>query len=445
MQSRSDTVTRRALKVPACATTPSVMPDGQWLDHEAGHEGNRVKKVALIGTYPPRRCGIATFTFDLADAISTVAPHIACSVLSINDQLPGEHYPDRVSFEINQDELADYCVAADYLNVTDIDLVCLQHEYGIFGGPDGRYILELLRRLRVPTVTTLHTVLSNPTEGQHRTLQQIARLSYRLIVMAKQAAEFLRDVYQVPTEKIVHIPHGIPDVPFVEPNRNKKQLGVADKKVMLTFGLLSPSKGIETMIDALPQITQAHPDVVYIVLGATHPSVRTASGEGYRTRLQRRARDKGVAENVIFHNRFIGIEELCQFLVAADVYVTPYLNEAQVVSGTLAYALGTGNAVVSTPYWYAQEMLADAHGCLVPFRDHRSLATTVINLLDDGTYRRAMASRAYAFTRAMTWPQVGRRYVDLFADVVDRGRRSTARAPVPRSADHEGEVVRISP
>ncbi|MEO0070262.1 MAG: glycosyltransferase family 4 protein, partial [candidate division WOR-3 bacterium] len=326
-------------------------------------------KVAFIGTYIPRRCGIATFTADLCEAVVQEAPELDCLVVALNDTPEGYQYPERVRFEVAQNNKDYYRQMAEFLNMTRVDLTCLQHEYGIFGGPAGSHILIALRRLRMPVVTTLHTVLAEPDENQHQVLEEICRISERVVVMSERAARFLKEIYQVPETKIDLIHHGIPDMPFVDPNYYKDLFGVEGRRVILTFGLLSPNKGIEYMIDALPAIVKRFPDVVYIVLGITHPNVKREQGEEYRLGLQRRARELNVAANVVFHNRYVSLDELCRFLGAADIYVTPYLNPHQIVSGTLAYSMGVGKAVVSTPYWYAEEMLADGRGKLVPFRD----------------------------------------------------------------------------
>jgi len=375
------------------------------------------KKVAFIGTYVPRQCGIATFTNDLLSAVRNEDPSIDCQAVAMNDLVSGYIYPEEVHFEINQNVLSDYRLAADFLNVNRIELVCLQHEYGIFGGVDGSYILELLTQLRMPVVTTLHTVLMNPSSTQYSTLKRIAQVSDRVVVMSNKAIDILATIYGVPKEKIVHIPHGIPDVPFVDANYYKDQFGVEGKKVILTFGLLSPGKGIENMIEALPMIVKEHPDVVYIILGASHPQVKREYGESYRLSLQRKARELGVDDKIIFHNRYVTLTELCEFLGAADVFVTPYLNREQIVSGTLAYALGSGKAVVSTPYWYAEEMLKDGRGRLVPFRDPEALAKEIISLLSNEPERHMIRKKAYMFTRDMVWKEVARKYLRLFADV----------------------------
>ncbi len=373
-----------------------------------------IKRVAFIGNYLPRQCGIATFTTDLCEAISDEYKGTACIALPVNDIEGGYEYPSRVRFELTEKDIESYRRAADFLNINNVDLVCLQHEYGIFGGRAGSYILTLLRELRMPVVTTLHTILRDPNPDQRRVLEEIVSLSDRVVVMSERGAEFLKNIYQVPEEKIDLIPHGIPDIPFVDPSFHKDMFGVEGKTVLLSFGLLSPSKGIENVITALPAILAKNPNVVYIVLGATHPHIIQNEGETYRLSLQWLAHEKGVEANVIFYNRFVSLEELVQFISASDIYITPYLDAAQITSGTLAYTLGAGKAVISTPYWYAEEMLADERGALVPFNDPQALADQVIDLLDNESKRHAMRKRAYLFGRDMIWPQVARRYMKTF-------------------------------
>jgi len=381
--------------------------------------------IALIGTFLPRQCGIATFTHDLHQALAEEAPEIDFWALAMNDVPAGYRYPEQVRFELNQKSLGDYRLAADFLNINQVDAVCLQHEYGIFGGDSGAYVLELLARLRMPVVTTLHTVLRQPGAGQRKVMEELARSSDRLVVMSRKAREILLDEYAVAESKVEVVPHGIPDVPFVDPNFYKDQFGLEGRKVILTFGLVGPGKGLEYMIDALPPVVEKHPDVAYVVLGATHPHVKREQGEAYRLSLQRRARDLGMEQHIIFHNRFVDLKELCEFLGAADVYVTPYLNREQIVSGTLAYAMGAGKATVSTPYWYAEEMLAEGRGRLVPFRDPASLAREVIDLFDHEVERHAMRKRAYNYCREMVWKEVARRYLGIFA----AARRERERRP----------------
>ncbi|MFC1783478.1 glycosyltransferase family 4 protein [Planctomycetota bacterium] len=373
-----------------------------------------VNRIAFIGNYLPRLCGIATFTTDLCEAIAAQYRQTTCIALPVNDVEAGYAYPGRVRFELMEKDIDSYRRAADFLNINNVDIVSLQHEYGIFGGRVGSHILVLLRELRMPVVTTLHTILRDPDPDQKRVLEEVAALSDRLVVMSKRGAEFLQEIYGVRPEKIDLIPHGIPDVPFVDPSFHKDLFGVEGKIVLLSFGLLSASKGIENVISALPAILARHPNVVYIVLGATHPHVVQNEGEAYRQSLQWLAQEKGVEGQVIFYNRFVSLEELVQFISAADIYITPYLNEAQITSGTLAYTLGAGKAMISTPYWYAEEMLAEGRGLLVPFRDPGALSEQVVTLLDNESQRHAMRKRAYMFGRQMIWPEVAHNYITSF-------------------------------
>src|SRR5438093_2293990 len=374
-------------------------------------------RLAIIGNYLPRRCGIATFTTHLCEAIVAHEGEGACFAIPVNDRPGGYAYPGRVRFELTERDLTSYQRAADFLNISNVDVVCLQHEYGIFGGPAGSHILALLRDLRMPIVTTLHTVLEEPDAGQRQVLEELAVLSDRFVVMSARATEFLTRVYGVPAAKIALIPHGIPDVPFVDPNFYKDQFGVQGKTVLLTFGLISPNKGIEHVIDALPAVVGCYPQVVYIVLGATHPHVKERDGESYRLALERRAKSHGVDAHVIFMNRFVSQGELIECIGAADLYLTPYLSRTQIVSGTLAYSMGAGKAVVSTPYWYAAELLDEGRGLLVPFGDSEAIAARVVDLLSRDADRHAMRKRAYLLGRDMIWPVVARRYLDLFAEV----------------------------
>ncbi|HLF35275.1 MAG TPA: glycosyltransferase family 4 protein [Cyclobacteriaceae bacterium] len=373
-----------------------------------------IKRIAFIGNYLPRQCGIATFTTDLCEAVASAYKDTSCIALPVNDVEEGYEYPERVRFELMEKDIESYRRAADFLNINNVDLVSLQHEYGIFGGRVGSYVITLLRELRMPVVTTLHTILRDPDPDQRRVLQEIAALSDRLVVMSKHGLEFLKDIYNISPKKIDLIPHGIPDVPFEDPSFHKDLFGVEGKSVILSFGLLSANKGIENVISALPSILAKHPNVVYIIVGATHPHVIRNEGESYRLSLQWLAREKGVEANVIFYNRFVALEELVQFISAADIYITPYLDAAQITSGTLAYTLGAGKAIISTPYWYAEEMLAEERGALVPFHDPEAIAGTVIDLLDNDSRRHAMRKRAYMFGRDMIWPQVAKDYMKSF-------------------------------
>ncbi len=378
------------------------------------HENSHLRRVAFIGNYLPRQCGIATFTTDLCEALAASYPETTFFAVPVNDTANGYAYPPRVRFELTEQDVASYRQATDFLNINNVDLVCLQHEYGIFGGPAGSHILALLRELRMPVVTTLHTVLREPDLKQRKVLEEIAHFSDRLVVMSQRSLDLLHEIYRVPTAKIDLIPHGIPDVAFVDPNFYKDQFGVEGKLMLLTFGLLSRNKGIEHVIAALPAILDRHPNVVYIVLGATHPHVKRHEGEAYRIELQQLARERGVEKNVIFYNRFVSLEELVEFIGAADIYITPYLSPAQIVSGTLAYTIGAGKAVISTPYWYAEELLADGRGVLVPFGDPPAIAARVIDLLDNEAERHAIRKRAYLLGREMIWPKVADCYMDSF-------------------------------
>ncbi len=381
-------------------------------------------RIAVIGNYLPRRCGIATFTTDLCDAIHAEYEATELLALPVNDTEEGYSYPARIRFELSQDELASYRQAADFLNFSNIDLVCVQHEYGIFGGPAGAHILELLRRLQMPIVTTLHTVLREPNLDQRMVMEEIAALSDRLIVMSRQAAEILQEVFQVPNSKIDLIPHGIPDLAFTDPQFYKETFGTEGKDVLLTFGLLSPNKGIENVIKALPAILSKHSNVVYMISGVTHPHVLRHEGEKYRLYLQKLAKDLGVEANVIFRNRFVSPEELVEVIGAADIYITPYKHKGQVVSGTLAYALSAGKAIISTPYLHATELLDDGRGVLVPFDDPQALAAKTIELLDNGTARHAMRKRAYLYTRDMVWNRVAQQYMGSFERVYNERLRN---------------------
>ena len=378
------------------------------------NNSSMVRQIAFIGNYLPRKCGIATFTTDLCEAVASQYPETECMVVAMNDQPDGYDYPERVRFEVSQEDLTSYRCAADFLNLQNVDLVCLQHEFGIFGGQAGSHILTLLRGLHMPVVTTFHTILSEPDTNQRLIMGELVQLSDRLVVMSARAAQYLQTIYGVPAEKIDLIPHGIPDVPFVDPNFYKDKFNVEGKQVLLTFGLLSPNKGIETVIKAMPQILEKYPDVVYMVLGATHPNVIRLQGESYRESLQNLAIKLGVEENVIFHNQFVSLDELVEFIGAADIYITPYLNPSQIVSGTLAYTVGAGKAIISTPYWYAEELLADERGLIVPFQDTAEVAEQVTYLLDNEVERHAMRKRAYMYGREMVWTKVAQKYMESY-------------------------------
>lgn len=387
-----------------------------------------IGKIAFLGNYQPRLCGIATFTTDLCEAVAKRYPETGCWSVAMNDTPDGYAYPERVRFEFEQEDADAYIRAANFLNLSGADVLCMQHEYGIYGGESGRLVLGLLKELNMPVVSTLHTILQEPSPVQHEVLREIADVSAALVVMSERGRMFLQDIYDISPAKIELIPHGIHDVPFIDPNYYKDQYQVEGKNVLLTFGLLSPNKGIEEMIEALPQIVAARPNTVYLVLGATHPHLVRHEGERYRNSLKQRARELGVAEHVIFHNRFVNLNELMEFIGAADIYVTPYLNEAQITSGTLAYAVGAGKAVVSTPYWHAQELLADGRGVLVPFHQPTAMADAILDLLQNETRRHAIRKRAYTAGRKMVWEKSAEAYMDVFERVLLQGPRQKKRA-----------------
>lgn len=372
------------------------------------------KHIAFLGDYVPRRCGIATFTSDICEAIAAEFPQAQCIVGSVNDRPEGYDYPARVRFEIAEQELDSYRRAAEFLSLNNVEVVSVQHEFGIYGGAAGEHLLEFLRDVRMPVVTTLHTVLRDPNDDQRRVMRELDALSNRFIVMAERGRVLLETVYGVAPEKIDLIPHGVIDMPFMDSNFYKDLFQVEGKTVLLTFGLLSPNKGIEYVIEALPAILERHPNIVYIVLGATHPHLLAREGEAYREKLERLAGERGVAGHVKFDNRFVTLEQLKEFIGAADIYLTPYLNEAQITSGTLAYTFGAGKALISTPYWHAQELLAEERGILVPFADAAAIADGVNHFLSNPTLMTAMRKRAWKAGREMIWPVVARRYMESF-------------------------------
>lgn len=396
-----------------------------------------VSKVALTGTYVPRKCGIATFTKDLRDALANVIGSDAVTVLAMDEESVDYHYPDDVRFQVRSHLQNDYAVAADLLNINQIDVTIIQHEFGIYGGRDGALVLNIMRRLRMPVISTLHTVLQEPTRSQMRVVKEMSELSDRLVVMSELGARFLEEIYGVPPHKIAFIPHGIPDVPFVDSSFYKDQFGLEGRTTILTFGLLSPGKGIEFALEALPPVVKKHPDIMYVILGATHPNVLREQGDAYRNSLAQKVDALGLRDHVMFQNRFVTLEELVGYIGASDLYVTPYLNKAQITSGTLAYAMGAGKAVISTPYWYAEEMLTDHRGRLFPFKDTGALGEHIIDLLDNEIERDGMRKRAYLHCRAMVWKEVARRYLEVAGEVIEERRhepRFLQPSPVERAA-----------
>lgn len=389
-------------------------------------------KIAVVGNHIPRHCGIATFTTDLCHALSGTNSRPEVFTIAMNDQPSGYAYPDRVRYEIDVDDISGYRQAAEFINISEVDVVSVQHEFRIFGGTEGSHLEELLRHLRVPSVVTLHTVLLEPTDDHHRSMAMLRKYCDRFVVMSDRGVNMLQQVFDVEPDRIEMIPHGIPDVPFVDPNFYRDQYDLEGRRVMLTFGLLSPTKGLENVIEAMPDIVDRHPDVMYIVLGRTHPHERLRAGESYRDALQERVRELGLQHNVRFHNEFVDRDELIRFLILTDIYITPYLNEQQITSGTLAYAFGAGKAVISTPYWHAEELLAEGRGRLVPFADPEAIAEQVIDLLDNPRTLHGLRKHAYMHARDMTWSKVAQSYLECFGrSIHSREQRSRPASAAP--------------
>jgi glycosyltransferase involved in cell wall biosynthesis len=399
-----------------------------------------VQKIAFLSDYIPRQCGIATFTADLRGAIAEQYPSLQSSIIALTDRSENYSYPPEVRFEIPEQDIPAYRRAADFTNLANVDVLCLQHEFGIYGGASGRHVLTFLRNLRMPVVTTLHTILHEPGLEQKFVLQEVIKLSTRVVAMAEKGIEFLREIYGTPAEKIDLIPHGIPDVPFIDPNYYKDKFGVEGRPVLLTFGLLSPNKGIEHVLNALPSIVREFPNVVYMVLGATHPDLIADQGETYRLSLERLAKKNGVETNVIFFNRFVDNDQLVEFLGAADIYITPYLSKSQITSGTLASSFGAGKAVISTPYWHAEELLADGRGMLVPFGDASSIAQAVCDLLRNETMRHSLRKSAYLIGRKMVWSSVAHEYMRSFHRARYEHSTQTVRSIQPATLDRQAAL-----
>ena len=375
-------------------------------------------QIAFLGTYPPHRCGIGTFTYDLSNAVISADESVRATVLAMTDSGFTYEHPERVRFQIRKGVKDDYARAADFVNYSDIRMVSIQHEYGIFGGTDGAYILTFLAELSKPSIATLHTVLKRPSKSQRAIVREMAERCECLVVMSRLAVDLLETSYGIPPETIRVIPHGIPEMRVDERDASKAKFGVTGRRVLLTFGLLSPSKGIEVVIRALPKLVDEFPDLIYLVLGVTHPEIKRQVGEEYRLSLEREAESLGLREHVIFRNQFIDTAELCRYLQASEIYITPYLQAAQITSGTLAYAMGSGAAPVSTPYWYAQEVLAEGRGQLFDFGDVQGLCDVLRTLLGNPEELARTQRSAYAFSRQMIWPQVGSDYVELTRRVV---------------------------
>jgi glycosyltransferase involved in cell wall biosynthesis len=392
-------------------------------------QDNGTPKAVLVGTAPPRRCGIATFTDDLRRALSAAGADTPAVQVALTDDGGSYDYGPEVVYEVQADRVEDFRAAADFINGAEFDVLCVQHEFGIFGGVAGAHVDELLEHVRVPVVTTLHTVLPDPSPELAAATRRLADRSDVLVVLAEQAVDLLVEGCGVDRDKVRVIPHGVPAGPRIDQDKAKEGILARGRTVLLTFGLLSPGKGVEVVLEALPDVVAQHPDVLYVVLGATHPHV-LRDGDDYRLGLQARAEELGVQDHVRFVDRYVELEELRRHLAASDVYITPYHGSDQIVSGTLAYAVGSGCVVVSTPYAYARELLADGRGELVPFRDPVAMAKTLIELLGDDQRRTELARRARAHGEAMSWPSVGATYQDLFTEVVERHEAR----PLPRVA-----------
>ena len=375
--------------------------------------------IYFVGNYLPRKCGIATFTTDLSTAIAKKG-HVKINAVAMNDTIEGYNYPDTVKFEIYQNDQLKYSEAGDFINIANPEIVNLQHEFGIFGGPAGNYISILLKKLNMPVITTMHTILKKPDEEYMKSYNDLFKYSDKLVVLSKKAKEMCKDIYGLDDDEVIYIPHGIPDIPFVDTSFYKDEFHLAGKKIILTFGLINPGKGIEYVIKALPEVKKKYPNIVYIILGATHPNIKKISGEEYRLSLKKLAEDLNVENNVLFLNRFVSLEDLTKFLMASDIYVTPYLNEEQIVSGTLAYALGAGKAIISTPYWYAVELLDNDRGKIVDFKNADSIARSILEYLDNEIAMNLSRKKAYQYGRNMIWKNVAGAYLDLFYDVLKK-------------------------
>ncbi|HEY3362016.1 MAG TPA: glycosyltransferase family 4 protein [Methanosarcina sp.] len=371
-------------------------------------------KVLFIGTYVPKECGIATFTSDLLNSILGEYDDVDCEVIALNDPSETYNYPEEVVFQIQRDKLEDYYRAADFINQSDTDIVCLQHEFGLFWGNAGDYIFALLSGINKPVISTMHTVIREPEHEYRVSTEKLIRYSEKLIVMSQTAVDMLKKVYNAPEDKIELIFHGVPDYPFNNCSKYKKMLNLKGAPLVLTFGLLSQNKGIENILEALPEVVSQYPDLVYLILGATHPIIKKRFGEAYRQYLKNKVSELGLEKNVVFHDKFVEKEELCNYILASDIYVSPYLSREQIVSGALTYAIGMGKAIVSTPYWYAQEMLSDNRGLLVDFGDTDGFKKSLLHLIENPEECDNMRKKAYDFGRKMTWKNVGKQYNTVF-------------------------------
>jgi glycosyltransferase involved in cell wall biosynthesis/CBS domain-containing protein len=378
------------------------------------HDESIRLKVAYVSTYPPKECGIATYTQDLVHAISELFVTSTPAIIAINDKGSYYNYAPLVQFQIERDEIESYIEAAEFINDSGIDIVNVQHEYGLFGGTWGEYILTFLERIKKPVITTLHTILPSPCPDAERVLGGILQFSDHVIVMARVGIGLLEQIYDIFGDKAQYIPHGCPNVPFIDSSYVKEGLGLQNRVVLSTFGLISRGKGIEYAIKALPHVSKDEPEVLYLVIGETHPEVRKHEGESYRRSLLDLVSELGIEKNVRFVNRFLEKSELIRYLQATDIYILPYPNKDQISSGTLLYALSTGKAIVTTPFLHAEEVISDGAAMRCELRDSESIADSVRSLLRYGDIQSRFERRAYQYSREMIWPNVGMRYVNLF-------------------------------
>ncbi len=381
--------------------------------------------IAFVSTYLPRECGIATFTSDLAGAISSfygldLKGNSNIEMVALTDSENRYNYGNEVSFEIHAQNKTDYLRAAEFLNISDVDVISVQHEFGIYGGPDGRYLLSFLENLKKPVVTTLHTILDKPSDSQKEILSKICKLSSEVVILADKGFELLTEIYGVSKSKIKKIHHGAPDVPFMDPSYYKEEFNMEGHPLILTYGLLGPDKGLEIVINSLAEVVKKYPEVIYIILGETHPNIKSHSGEEYRYSLKNLVDKNHLEKNVVFHNRFVTLKELIKYLIMADIYITPYCSEEQISSGTLSYAVACGKAIISTPYWHAQELLDDGRGILVPFGDVKAIAEAIKELVKDKVKRDKIRKATYKYGRKMIWSEVASSYVDSFEKITEK-------------------------
>ncbi|HSO85982.1 MAG TPA: glycosyltransferase family 4 protein [Draconibacterium sp.] len=383
-------------------------------------------KIAYIATYPPRECGIGTFTNNLFKSMLADKKGVEDGnegiIVALNDNDLTYKYPEEVKVVVRQDHQEDYLKAVKYINLSGADLCVLEHEFGIFGGQSGVYILPLLHRLEIPLIVTLHTILKTPSYNEKAVLKEICKMANKVVVMSHKAVEFLTTIYDVPEEKIALIEHGVPDIHF-NSEKSKKEFKLESKKVLLTFGFVGRNKGIETVIKALPGVVEKHPNLIYIVLGKTHPNVVRHSGEEYRIFLLRLVKNLHLEKHVLFLNEFIDEQDLFKYLYACDIYITPYLNEAQITSGTLSYAVGVGAAVLSTPYWHAEELLDEGRGRLFGFNDSDGLSVMLTELLDNPKELNELKSKATEYGKKITWPKTGERYLALAKKILNENHQ----------------------